>query len=63
MTASPRAAPCRASDWEKRVPDGKRLDCVGTCRRATPEPGLNVVDVTAADDTAAVLFQRTFAEP
>ncbi|MEU3290451.1 DUF6207 family protein [Streptomyces longwoodensis] len=55
-------APCRASDWEKRVPDGKRRDCFGTCRRATREPGLDVVDVAAADDTAAVLFQRMLAE-
>lgn len=28
-----------------------------------PSRGLDVVDVAAADDTAAVLFQRTFAEP
>ncbi len=42
--------------------DGKRLDYVGTCKRATPEPGLDVVDVSAADDTAAVLFQRMLAE-
>jgi hypothetical protein len=37
-------------------------DTVRTCRRATPEPGLDVVDVAAADDTAAVLFQRMLAE-
>lgn len=62
MTASPRALPVVQVTGTSEYRDGKRLDYVGTCKRATPEPRLDVVDVSAADDTAAVLFQRMLAE-